>query len=148
MKPVIKKGRRFRGLEVAQAALLLVLGVVIALAMYYVAMNMFMSAPVPAVQLDTYRSFVGGNTSSVFLKFGKSGVVKLVRIYDGRANSPQYIIARCFESDSPDQGLRVVPGQLVRFNCKLDSGKYWTDVMAVVVRFWDDDVVTIRWVPN
>ena len=143
-----KARRRFRGLEVAQAALLLVLGVAVALAMYFVVNNMFASAPVPSVQLDTYRSGIYGDTATVVLKFGRPGVVRYVVLFDGRTNGPIDYITFCFSSESPDQGLRVVPGQRVNFICKLASGKYWTNVMVVHVRFWDEDVTNIRWVPS
>ena len=86
MKPVIKKGRRFRGLEVAQAALLLVLGVVVALALYFVMMEIIQAAPVPDVQLNPYHSYVNpsGGSVVVVLRFGKPANLRDVSLFNSR----------------------------------------------------------------
>jgi hypothetical protein len=146
MKPVIKKGRRFRGLEVAQAALLLVLGVVVAMALYFVMMDIVHATPVPDVQLNPYYTYVypSWTRAVVVLKFGKPGVV--VRMWID--NSRGIPIANC--TPGPIHGgrlpLTVSAGREYNFLCDLYEGAVWDTQMLVNVRFADGKVANIPWV--
>ena len=145
MKPVIKKGRRFRGLEVAQAALLLVLGVVVAMALYFVMMDVMQSAPVPDVQLNPYYSYVNpnGKWGNVVLKFGKPGVVTDVWIDD----STGLRIADCTPGDAKGGSypITVNAGREYNFYCELKSGMVWDNQMTVGVRFSNGKVARLAW---
>ena len=149
MRPVSykpKTGRRFRGLEVAQAAILLVLGVAAALTLYFIMMGMIQSTPVPDVQLDPYNSYTTRiNVAQINLIFGKS--LTVVRVWVD--NSKNRHIAEC--NTDPSTGLSslpltVVPGQVHTFTCVLDSGANWDDSMIVRVKFDDGHVASLRWV--
>jgi hypothetical protein len=137
-----KAGRRFRGLEVAQAAILLVLGVVVALVMYFIATNMLWSTPVPRVQLDIYNSFFHGDGTNgyllVRLKFARAGTVTNVRILSTLGGIGT--ITECFSGE-----LRVNPGDGYTFRCSLPGSNYWEKEVVVYVRFKDDEEYYIPW---
>jgi hypothetical protein len=143
-----KTGRRFRGLEVAQAALLLVLGVVVALAMYFVMMNMLMMAPVPDVELDPYNSFVHVSPDKLYafaniqLVFGRVGY--LLRVDIVRSDSPDTAVGSCFDANVVGYKLAVAPGVRHTFSCRLDAGT--TPNLMIKVIFYDGKIVYIRWV--
>ena len=140
MRPKTEK-RRLRGIEVAQAALLLVIGVVIALVLYYVVLGMVRSTPAPDVQLDAYNSYVTPKNAIVVLKFGKPAVVKDMQIVNGTTT----LTSTC----SPEGGsfpLTVFEGQEVTFRCDLATGKTWDTRMTVRVTFSDGRNVNLRWV--
>ena len=140
-----KAGRRFRGLEVAQAALLLVLGVVVALAMYFTMMNMLASAPVPEVQLDPYSTAVYNNFAGLALIFGKPATVNNVEVVDRNAN----LIATCTPGFGLSYPLRVAPGQKYIFKCELVvSTVSWPRYAVVRVWFAGDqnNRVALNWV--
>jgi len=128
--------KKLKGMEVAQTALLLVLGVVIALVLYFVVMGMISSTPAPNVQVDSYNSYIAGKTAMVVLKFGKSGTINNVVIL-GPSGSQ---IAAC----SPT-GVTVNAGQEYTFTCTLSSGTWQTN-MIVKVTFADGSVANVRWV--
>ena len=142
-----KAGRRFRGLEVAQAALLLVLGVVVAMAMYFVMMNMLMMAPVPDVQVDPYNSFIisKGYVDDIYIQlvFGRVGHVTLITIN----NDALQQIASCFHSAATGYKLAVAPGARYSFQCGADVGGLTRNLIIKVV-FDDNKIVYIRWVPS
>ena len=124
--------RRFRGLEVAQAALLLVLGVVVAMVMYFVMTNMLASAPVPEVQLDPYNTVVVQTHASVSLYFGTSAVVAGVDVITSDDTTP---IASCVPVLGSSYPVRVVPGKKYVFDCSLlDAGKSWP--RHAILRVW------------
>ena len=141
-----KAGRRFRGLEVAQAALLLVLGVVTAMAMYFVMMNIMQAMPVPDVQLNPYYSYVNpnGNWGIVALKFGKTGVVTRVWV----DSSTGALIAECTPGFWKGGTLptTVNAGQEYNFYCELLSGAVWDKRMTVRVAFADGRIANFPWV--
>ena len=128
MKPVIKKGSRFRGLEVAQAALLLVLGVVVAMALYFVMIEIMQSAPVPEVQLNPYHSLVtpSGDKVVVALRFGKPAQLLFVHLTNSRGE----YVSTC---DGP---LVVEAGKNYFYSCPASPGALapW---MYVNLRFVD-----------
>ena len=146
MKPVIKKGRRFRGLEVAQAALLLVLGVAVAMVLYFVMMDIMQATAVPDVQLNPYYSVVypSGTTAHVVLKFGKPGVVYEMFILNSGGDE----IAKC--QPAPIHGgsfpLTVSAGKEYMFICVLYDGAVWDTRMTVVTWYADGRRVNIPWV--
>ena len=140
MKPNTNKpktGRRFRGLEVAQAALLLVLGVVAAMALYFVMMDVIRSTPVPDVQLNPYHSVVHGSYAVVTLKFAKTKSTKYIDILNSTGN----LISSC----SP-ASITVNAGEEKSFYCYLASGANWDTYMYVHIVFTDGVVVDIPWV--
>ena len=146
MKPVIKKGRRFRGLEVAQAALLLVLGVVVAMTLYFLTMGMVQTTPVPPVQLDPYQSFVFVDSrDNIFfnlaLRFGRAGKVIRVDIRDG--DRYQDVITVCHNADWTGP-LPVVPGMVRGFSCY--AGGKIPRIVTVTVLFDDGTYAILRWV--
>ena len=135
MKPVIKKGRRFRGLEVAQAALLLVFGVVVALALYFVMMEIMQSVPVPEVQLNPYHSYVNpsGSSAVVALRFGKPARLGAVELF----NSHGEWVGMC---SGP---LGVEAGRNYYYSCPaIGSLTSW---MYVRVRFVDGRDLYLPW---
>jgi hypothetical protein len=129
--------RKLKGMEAAQAALLLVLGIVIALVLYFVVLGMISSTPVPNVQVDSYNSYIAGNTATVVLKFGKSASVSNVVML----NSSNTKIATCTPSS-----LTVTAGQEYTFTCTLANGATWQTNMIVQVTFADGSVANVRWV--
>jgi hypothetical protein len=131
--------RKLKGMEAAQAALLLVLGIVIALVLYFVVIGMISSTPVPNVQVDSYNSYIAGNTATVVLKFGKSASVSNVVIL----NSSGTKIAPCTLPSSP---MSVTAGQEYTFTCTLNQGATWQTNMIVQVTFADNSVANVRWV--
>ena len=133
-----EKRRKLKGMEAAQAALLLVLGIVIALVLYFVVMGIISSTPAPNVQVDAYNSYIAGENATVALKFGKSGTVSSVVIY----NSSNIKIATC---TVPNQ-LSVTTGQEYTFTCTLSTGSTWSTSMIVKVTFADGSVANVRWV--
>ena len=142
-----KAGRRFRGLEVAQAALLLVFGVVVALALYFIMMNIVQTTPVPPVQLDPYQSSVfvdsNGNIRIVpVLRFGRVGKVTRVDIRSG--DNYFVSLATCFDANSAGYTLPVVPGMFRKFECAASGGV--PRILAVYVVFADGTDLVLRWV--
>jgi hypothetical protein len=136
MKPVIKKGRRFRGLEVAQAALLLVLGVVVAMALYFVMMEMMLMAPVPDVQLNPYYSYVypSGDGAVVALRFGKPARLGDVSLLNSR-----------FEWLTTCTGpLMVEPGRNYFYYCQVGVGVL-TNWIYVRVRIFGGKELFLPW---
>jgi hypothetical protein len=139
-------GRGFRGLEVAQAALLLVLGVAVAMVLYFVMMDVIQAVPVPDVQLNPYYSHVypSGNNARVVLKFGKPGVVTDMKV----ENSLGEHIASC--TPAPIHGgsfpLTVSAGKEYMFICVLYDGAVWDTRMTVFVWFAEGRRVDIQWV--
>jgi hypothetical protein len=145
MKPNTNKpktGRRFRGLEVAQAALLLVLGVVVALALYFVMMDMISAAPVPDVQLDPYYSYVTPKFAELVLKFGNPGVVKRITIHDGINDN---WLAECTPEWGYSFPFNVYPGREYNFICSKSDSVSWTPTLNVHVTFIDLRIVTLKW---
>jgi hypothetical protein len=140
MKPKTNKTqrRKLRGLEVAQAALLLVIGVVVALVLFFVATGLVASTPAPNVQVDSFNSILAGDKAKVVLKFGKSGVVSSVTIL---GNDGEPITGECTPS-----GVAVNAGQQYIFDCQLLSGKTWQSNMIVKVVFADNSIAHVRWV--
>ena len=129
--------RRFRGLEVAQAAILLVLGVVVAAVMYLTVSSMMASAPVPLVQLDPYNTILFGDWASVQLKFAKSVVVDHVDIID---NIPR-VIATCTETN-----VVIRQGQEFIFHCNLNGATTWPTYMYVRLWLKDGSLIHVPWV--
>jgi hypothetical protein len=153
MRPVSykpKTGRRFRGLEVAQAAILLVLGVAVALAMYYIVTGIVASTPIPPVQLDPYTSvYQRLNDEIIFwpsLKFGRTGFV--VKVVLNNVDSV-YPISVCFDAASAGYKIPVVPGKAFVFRCEvpLTSNLGLSNVLRVGVVFDDGTAVNILWIP-
>ena len=138
--------RRFRGLEVAQAALLLVLGVVATMALYFVMMDIMRATPAPDVQLDPYNSYVNprGNWGVVALKFGKTATVLGVWIDDSKG----FPIARCdrYFPEGPGLPLTAYAGSEYTFSCYLVSDATWDNYMTVHVKLADGMVAHIPWV--
>jgi len=146
MKPVSykpKTGRRFRGLEVAQAAILLVLGVVVAMALYFLTMGMVASTPTPDVELDPYNSYIVGSTANVTLKFGKPASVQDVKILGNDGNP---ITDSCTFPGGATPPMPVSAGQEYIFTCTLLSGKTWQTNMIVNVTLADGSIALVRWV--
>jgi hypothetical protein len=147
MKPNTNKpktGRRFRGLEVAQAVLLLVLGVVVAMTLYFLTMNMVQTTPVPPVQLEPYQSFVFiDSRGNVFfnpaLRFGRAGKVIRVDIHDEYLN----VLSVCYNADWTGP-LSVVPGMVRGFSCY--AGGKVPRIVTVTVLFDDWTEARLRWV--
>jgi len=138
-KPETKtEKRRLRGIEAAQAALILVIGVVIALVLYFVAIGVVASTPAPNIEVDSFNSILTGDTAKVVLKFGKSGVVHNVTILGNDGNA---ITGECSPKDIP-----VNAGQEYVFDCTLLSGKTWQTNMIAKVVFADNSVAYVRWV--
>jgi hypothetical protein len=154
MKPNTNKpktGRRFRGLEVAQAALLLVLGVVVAMALYFLMVEIIQSTPVPIAQLDPYSSYFytlnNENYAFVYLKFAKSVTVKLVDIIDG--NNWNFLTPPCqwWNVDHWENfPLPAYAGKEYQFQCKLNPGKTWQPKMYVHLVLSDGTVYYIPWI--
>jgi len=143
-----KAGRRFRGLEVAQAALLLVFGVVVALAMYFIMMSIVQTTPVPPVQLDPYHSviFVDSNNNvqiKVVLRFGRAGHLIAVDIRGDNYWAP---VATCFDASSAGYKMSVAPGMSRAFWCTASGGV--PRILTVYVAFDDGTDVYLRWVPS
>jgi hypothetical protein len=138
--------RRLRGIEAAQAALILVIGVVIALVLYFVAIGVVASTPAPNIEVDSFNSILTGNTGKVVLKFGKSGVVKDVKILGNDGNqitgSCQYYNGTALVNPP----VNVNAGQEYIFQCTLDTGKTWQSNMIVQVTFADGSIAYVRWV--
>jgi len=135
--------RRFRGLEVAQAALLLVLGVAVALTLYFIMMDMLQATPVPDVQLDTYHSYIAGDQAVVALKFGRSMYV--VGVWIEGTTLDDFLTPNC-----DPQNIMVSAGYEYVFSCRLYSGKHWYPVMNVVIgnsaHGGNHAVIRLRWV--
>ena len=143
-KPETKtERRRLRGIEVAQAALLLVIGVVIALVLYFITVGMVASTPAPNVQVDAYNSFLAGDTAKVVLKFGKSVRVSNVVIL---GNDGSQITNDCEFPPGASKPMAVNAGQEYIFTCKLATGKSWQTNMMVNVTLADGSFVFARWV--
>jgi len=142
-----KRGKKLKGIEAAQAAILLVLGIVIGLVLYFVVLGMISSTPAPNVQVDAYNSYIAGNTATVVLKFGKSGTVKQVQILGNNGNpitgSCQYYNATSNKYTNPP--VNVNAGQEYIFSCTLNQGTWQTN-MIVKVTFADNSVANVRWV--
>jgi hypothetical protein len=142
MKPEATKPEKrgkIKGMEAAQAALLLVLGIAIALVLYFVVVGMISSTPVPNVQVDSYNSYIAGSTATVVLKFGKSASVSNVVILNASGTK----IAPCTLPNSP---MPVTEGQEYTFTCTLANGATWQTNMIVQVTFADGSVANVRWV--
>jgi hypothetical protein len=142
--------RRFRGLEVAQAALLLVLGVVVAMAMYFVAMGAIQSAPLPIVQLDPYASSTynigGGDVAILFLKFAKTVEVAEVRILSSTNFSP--LTGLCLIHDGNgwvNLPMQAIAGRQYMFLCQRVAGN-WEPKMLVYVKLSDGESYVIPWI--
>jgi hypothetical protein len=138
-----KRGRKLKGMEAAQAALLLVLGIVIALVLYFVVIGMISSTPVPNVQVDSYNSYIAGNTATLVLKFGKSASVESVVIL-GQSGSP--ITSSCSFPSNAKPPMSVTAGQEYTFTCTLNQNASWQTNMIVQVTFADGSVANVRWV--
>jgi len=143
MRPV--KRRKLRGIEVAQAALLLVIGVVVGLVLYFITVGMASSTPAPNVQLDPYNIIIVryGNTIAAWigLKFGKSGVITNVTILgeDGK------LLFKCYPDYGDKYPLKVKAGEEFNFGC-LSSLDYLHTNMVIQVTFADGSVANVRWV--
>jgi hypothetical protein len=135
--------RKLKGMEAAQAALLLVLGIVIALVLYFVVIGMISSTPVPNVQVDSYNSYIAGNTATLVLKFGKSASVKSVVIL-GQSGTP--ITQSCSFPSGASSPMPVTAGQEYTFTCTLNQGASWQTNMIVRVTFADGSTANVRWV--
>ena len=138
--------RRFRGLEVAQAALLLVLGVAVAMVLYFVIMDIMQATAVPDVQLNPYNSYITtAGVATIALKFGKPGVVTGVTI----EGVDTMLIAVCRPGVSGEYSypFMVYPGKEYNFLCTLQQGQNWKDQMFVHVGF-NGRRVTLRWVAS
>ena len=146
MRPETEK-RRLRGIEVAQAALLLVIGVVIALVLYYVVLGTVRSTPAPDVQLDAYHSSIQYKAHIAFaeLKFGKPGVVTKVWLLDRNGN---LITDRCYPALVQEKSfpLRVYEGDRYSIRCDLPSDKTVDTRMIIRVEFADGRIVNVPWV--
>jgi len=140
MRPV--KRRKLRGIEVAQAALLLVIGVVVGLVLYFITVGMASSTPDPHFQLDGHNSFITGNAAYLVLKFGKSRVVTKVDIIDNTGAS----LSICSPAGGASYPLAVKAGQEYLFICPLNAGKSWPPSVNVRVYFADRIHVQTRWV--
>jgi len=75
-------------MEAMQAVLLVVIGVLVVLALYFVASQFIASTPAPDLQLDPYGSTLYGTNVVVTLKAGNSiDQINKVEIYDPRTGS-------------------------------------------------------------
>ena len=145
-----KAGRRFRGVEVAQAALLLVLGVVVALVMYFLMVEIIQSTPVPIAQLDAYSSYTfmwsGQNLARVYLKFARSVTVTSVQIRDANdvilASTCQWWNVDHFQ----DFPLLATAGKEYLIQCTQDPGKTWQSKMYVVLFLSDGSYHYLPWI--
>jgi hypothetical protein len=137
-----KAGRRFRGLEVAQAALLLVLGVVVAMAMYFIVTGMMMTVPAYYVQLDPYSSYIYDNKFHVVLKFGKSVTVYGMDI----ANSADMSVVG-YNCGSPTGSWpwRAQAGHIYHIECLLNPNVKVTHDLIIRMGL-DDEGIYLRWV--
>jgi hypothetical protein len=137
-----KTGRRFRGLEVAQAALLLVLGVAVALVMYFIVTGMMMSVPAYYVQLDPYSSYIYDNKFHVVLKFGKSVTVYGMDIYNSADMS---LVGYNCVPPTGSWPFRAQPGYIYHIECLMNTNVPVTHDLIVKVAF-SDGFVYLRWV--
>ena len=146
MRPVSykpKTGRRFRGLEVAQAALLLVLGVAVAMALYFVMMDILQATPVPDVELDPYNSYINNRFGLVTLKFGRTTTIHRMWIDD----SYGYGIATCTPYPEGVFPVTVYKGQSKSFVCVLNESKQWDRTyMRVLLTVDNNQFVSVEWV--
>ena len=144
MRPKTEK-RRLRGIEVAQAALLLVIGVVIALVLYYVVLGMVRSTPAPDVQLDPYSSFVDEKRIIMMLKFGKTATVTKAWLLDRNGD---LISDNCYPAPIHYVSfpLTVYEGQKYGIRCDLPPGKTWDTKMIMRLQFADGRIVNVPWV--
>jgi hypothetical protein len=144
-KPETKPEKRgkIKGMEAAQAALLLVLSVAIALVLYFVVLGMVSSTPVPNVQVDSYNSYIAGDNATLVLKFGKSASVQSVVIL-GQSGTP--ITQSCSFPPGASSPMSVTAGQEYTFTCTLKTSASWQTNMIVQVTFADGSVANVRWV--
>ena len=125
------------------------LGVVVAIALYFTMMDVIHETPVPEVQLDSYQSMIRGAGYQIALKFGRTGHVWGPVVYDMFENRLTnwcvYLLPDGTWSDKFP--VFVVPGSEVIFWCSITS---YTSVDSVIVRvfFTDGKVVNIRWIPK
>jgi len=140
-----EKRGKLKGMEAAQAALMLVVGIVIVLVIYFVVVGMISSTPVPNVQVDSYNSYIVGNTATVVLKFGKSASVSDVVIL-GESNNQIKQIASCKFPSGASSPMSVTAGQEYTFTCTLNQDATWQTNMIVQVTFADGSVANVRWV--
>jgi len=138
-----EKRGKLKGMEAAQAALMLVVGIVIVLVIYFVVVGMISSTPVPNVQVDSYNSYIAGNTATVVLKFGKSASVKSVVIL---GQSGTQITQSCSFPSGASSPMSVTAGQEYTFTCTLANDATWQTNMIVQVTFADGSVANVRWV--
>jgi hypothetical protein len=146
-----KAGRRFRGLEVAQAALLLVLGVVVALTMYFIMVEIIQSTPVPIAQLDAYSSYFftlnNEHYASVYLKFARSVTVQRLDIVDGDNGIILASLCQWWNVDHwQNFPLSAYAGKEYQFMCKLDPGRTWKPKMYVRLVLSDVTVYYLPWI--
>jgi len=133
--------RRLRGLEVAQAALLLVIGVVVGLVLYFITVGMVAATPAPNIQVDSFNSFIAGSNAYLTLKFGKSGTVDGIAL----GNSWGAWIGGCVPADGRSFPLSVVAGQEYGFKCTL-AKLTWSTKLLVRVDFADGTTYWVSWV--
>ena len=131
------KKRKLKGMEVAQTALLLVLAVAVALALYAITTGMVGSVSAPKIQVDAFNSKILGNTAILVLKFGEGGQVQAVEIY----NTANTRIASCTPGN-----IAVRAGESREFTCTLAGGQNWAPRMIVVVRFAGGSVARPEWI--
>ena len=125
-------------MEVAQAALLLVLGVVVAMAMYFIVTGMMMTVPAYYVQLDPYSSYIYDNKFHVVLKFGKSVTVYGMDI----ANSADMSVVGYNCVPLP---FRAQAGHIYHIECALNSNVKVTHDLIIRMDL-DDEKIYLRWV--
>ena len=137
-KPETKtEKRRLRGIEAAQAAILLVMGVAVSMILYVIVSSLALSTPVPVVQVDPYNSMVNGGTAEVTLKFGKTVQFYKVEII----SQDGLVLSTCYNDNT--KPITVKSGQSYSFTC---NGGSWTSSMLVRVTFTDGSVALARWV--
>jgi hypothetical protein len=138
-----ERRKKLRGLEVAQAALLLVLGVAVALVLYFIMMDMVQATPVPSVQLDPYNSYISGTLAHVSLKFGKPATVVGMWIDNSMRHET---LGGCWPDFGRSWPLRVNAGEQVEFWCGLADGKTWSSRMTIRILLDDGRNVNLQWV--
>jgi len=118
-------------------ALLLVLAVAVALALYAIMSGMVGAVSAPKVQVDAFNSKILGASAALVLKFGEGGQVQSVEI----RNTTNIPIATCTPTN-----VVVRAGESREFTCSLASGRNWASRMIIVVRFADGKVARPEWI--
>lgn len=119
-----KLKRKLRGMETAQAVLLLVIAVAIAIALWLVVSGMMASANAPQIQYDPSASYASGSNTYIAVKVGTTvnSVTGNAATLNGEGLSTPVSCSIAWTSAGAGATFPVMPGQEIVFQCPITLG--------------------------